>query len=316
MTHAQGSVRTEAHPELDVVGLGRCTWDHVVSVEYVPEWDDPKASPVVALAHSGGGPVATAMATLARLGSKVGFIGAVGDDIAGHEIRASFEDEGVDLSHMRALTGERSRSTVVLVHASTGRRSFLAYPGTVGSLSPQETDRSYVTSARFLHLDGDHMPAALEAATWMRGSGGTTVLDAGFLIPGQERLLPLVDVVIASGSFPSLYTGEPDLATASAQLLQLGPKLVVATLSAEGCVCFTEKGGVRVPGFAVEVVDTTGAGDAFHGAFIYGLLQGWETKRTATFANAVAAIKCTALGGRRALPRRDQVEAFIRGYQP
>jgi sulfofructose kinase len=296
----------------DVVGLGRCVWDHLVMVDYVPEWDDPKASVARRIAFSGGGPVATAMATLGRLGADAGYVGAVGDDDAGNQIQAAFAADHVDLAHLRVESGYRSRTTVVLVQATTGKRSFLAYPGNITDIQLEERERPYFTGAHFLHLDGEHPAAALTAATWVREAGGTVVYDAGFLTPGLPQMLPLVDILITNRSFPSLYMETKDLAQSAQRLLALGPRLVVSTVSEDGCWCFSCHDQVHVPGFAVPVTDTTGAGDAFHGAFIFGLLQGWDTVRTATFANAVAAMKCTGLGGRAALPRLDEALAFLR----
>jgi sulfofructose kinase len=124
-------------------------------------------------------------------------------------------------------------------------------------------------------------------------------------------LLPLVDVLIASERFPPAYTGQEDPVQAGRSLLERGPEIVVVTLGAEGCLCLWEDQAIYVPGFQVDVVDTTGAGDAFHGAFLYGLLQGWELECTVVFANAVAAINCTRLSGRAGLPGLSEVWAFL-----
>ncbi len=297
--------------QLEVVGLGRCTWDHVVLIDYVPEWDDPKAATVHQFTHSGGGPVATALAALGRLGARVGYIGTVGDDETGAAIQAGLVAEHVDVSRLRVLSGQRSRTTVVLVQAESGKRCFLAYPGTTTAVILDDQDRSYVATARVLHLDGDHSSAAATAAQWIRQTGGQVVLDAGFVTPDLPDLLPLVDVLITNRSFPARFTGSSDPSDAARCLLAFGPTLVVSTLAEGGCTCWSRQGHVHVPGFAVDVVDTTGAGDAFHGAFIYGMLRGWDTVRTATFSNAVAAIKCTGLGGRKALPTLEQTFAFL-----
>jgi len=155
------------------------------------------------------------------------------------------------------------------------------------------------------------MGAAITAARWMRKAGGTVVLDANRLRPRLDELLPSVDILITNASFPHAYTGQQDLAAAAHELKSTGAHTIVTTLGENGCACFTAESTLHVPGFAVAVVDTTGAGDAFHGAFIYGLLHGWDLQATATFANAVAAMNCTALGGRSALPRFQEVEAFL-----
>jgi ribokinase len=295
---------------LQVVGLGYCAWDYSAIVDRIPEFDAPTVS-LADFSTSGGGPVATALVTLARLDIQTGYVGAVGEDSAGAQVRLAFEQEGVDLERLRVWPGARTPVCMVLVQRQTGKRMILCYRGTAGELSLDEADRAYITTAPCLHLDGHHMSAAILAAQWMRQAGGIVVLDANRTRPRLDELLPWVDVLITNPSFPTAYTGERDVAIAAHELLRTGAKLVVTTLGDEGCLCVSDDDTLHVPGFAVEVVDTTGAGDAFHGAFIYGWLQGWNLQRKATFANAVAAMNCTALGGRAGLPGLEEVEAFL-----
>jgi sulfofructose kinase len=297
-------------PPPDVVGLGACAWDLIGVVEHIPDFDSPTLS-LADLAASGGGPVSTALVALARLGARTGYIGVAGDDEFGLNIKRAFIGEGVDISHLRVQDKARSAVCFVLVHAQTGRRSIVCYRGTYKDVELQQADHRYITSAPFLHLDGHHMSAAITAARCTRRAGGTVVLDANRLRAGLDELLPLVDVLITNASFPHAYTGQRDFDDAARELARTGAKLVVTTLAEKGCQCFSDEECLYVPGFVVKAVDTTGAGDAFHGAFIYGLLRGWGLLRTATFANAVAALNCTALGGRAGLPRLGEVEGLL-----
>ena len=296
---------------LEVVGLGYCSWDYLGILDQMPAFDDPTVS-LSDYASSGGGPVSTALVALARLGAQAGFVGVVGDDESGMKIKAAKEREGIDVSRLRILPGARSQTCLVLVEHSSGRRSIMCHRGTTHDLELGPEDRDYITSARFLHLDGHHMSAAVRAAQWMRAVGGTVVLDANRARPRLDDLLHHVDVLITNAWFPKAYTGEADPSVAAAHLLSGGVRLVVTTLGEKGCAVFTPARSWHVPGFAVQVVDTTGAGDAFHGAFIYGLLRGWELERTTLFANAVAAQNCVGLGGRAALPTLQQTEAFLK----
>jgi sulfofructose kinase len=301
----------------DVVGLGYCVWDTLIIVPQIPEWDSAQPEFAQEILQSGGGPVATALVTLARLGASAGFVGVVGDDLAGQSIQREFAREHVDLQRLQVHAGAESRQTTVVVQTSTGKRSFLAYPGSAGDVHLTAADQAYIGSARFLHLDGLSMAAATEAARWIRKAGGQVVYDASRPKDGLRDLMPSISVLISNASFPAAYTGIQDLPAAVCELLRQGPRLVVVTRSEAGCFCFSADESITVPGFDVAVVDTTGAGDAFHGAFIYGLLQGWSTQRTAIFANAVAAINCTALGGRTALPSLEQTLEFLaaRGHR-
>ena len=295
---------------MDVVGLGYCSLDYLGIVPGRPEFDVDTVT-LSDFARSGGGPVSTALVALARLGARTGYIGVLGKDEGGAFLRREFEREGVDLSRLRVQAGARTQICIVLVEAGTGRRSILCYRAK-GELVLDETDRTYISSARYLHLDGNHMDAAITAARWARADGVKVSFDANRPRPRLDELLPLVDVLIASERFPPAYTGQEDQVQAGRSLLEIGSEIVVITLGAEGCLCLWEDGVSRVPGFQVDVVDTTGAGDAFHGAFLYGLLQGWELERTAVFANAVAAINCTHLGGRAGLPSLSEAEIFLK----
>jgi ribokinase len=298
------------HRAPDIVGLGYCSWDYLGILDHIPDFDAPTES-MFDFAISGGGPVSTALVTLARLGARSGYIGVLGDDEPGRSALRAFQDEGIDTTRLRVEAGARSAVCFCLVQAGTAKRVILCYRGTTPEVELDDADRRYLTGARFLHLDGHHLAAAIDAARWMRDAGGTVVLDANRPRPGLEHLLPWVDVLITNSHFPVAYCANSDLEQAMGELLGGNTSLVVTTVGAEGCLCRTRQNSWKVPGLAVEAVDTTGAGDAFHGAFLYGLSQGWSVERTALFANATAALNCRALGGRGALPRRSEVEALL-----
>jgi ribokinase len=128
-------------------------------------------------------------------------------------------------------------------------------------------------------------------------------------------LLPLVDWLIVAEPFPAAYTRLSGLEDSARQLLALGAELLVVTQGERGCQIWTAGDQFLASGFPVDAIDTTGAGDAFHGAFIYGMVQAWELRQVASFANAVAAINCQSLGGRRGLPTLAQVETFLETRQ-
>lgn len=296
---------------IEVIGLGYCSWDYLGILNEIPEFDAPTET-MSDFAISGGGPVSTALTALARLGIPTGYIGALGDDEPGRSALAAFRAEGIDVQRLRIQPRARSAVCICLVQANTAKRVILCYRGTTAPVQLEDADREYLAGARFLHLDGHHMAAAIQAVGVVHEAGGTVVLDANRPREGLEELLPRVDVLVTNSLFPAAQTGESRLLAAMAKLLKGQTRLVVTTLGAEGCIYHSSSGSVHVPGFQITAVDTTGAGDAFHGAFIYGLTQGWPTQRTATFANAVAAMNCRALGGRGGLPTLGEVEAFLR----
>ena len=295
---------------MEVVGLGYAGWDYLGIVPGPPVFDADTMT-LAGFARCGGGPAATALVALARLGAKVGYLGVLGDDESGRRALADLRREGVDTSQVVVRAKARSHTCLVLVEAGTGRRSILCDRGTLGDLSLTDANRRYIAQAQFLHLDGQFMPAAIRAARWAQDAGLRVCLDANRPRHRLDELLPLVDVLITSTSFPAAYTGHDDLPRAMRALRALGPETVVVTLGSEGCAYLKNDQPVHVPGFAVKVVDTTGAGDAFHGAYLFGLLQGWEAAEIARTANAVAALNCRALGGRGGLPTLAEARALM-----
>jgi ribokinase len=295
---------------LDVVGLGFSTLDTVGLVPRLPRLDE--GAPLQGITRQGGGPVAQALVTLARLGARVGLVGCVGDDAAGREMVAGLEAEGVGTERVRVVPGTTSPQCIILVHAPTGKRSICCDAGTAPALPVAELDVDYLCSGRFLHLDGTSPAAALAAAREARRRGVRVCLDAGGPSEALLALVPEVDILIAAERFAAAVDTGSSFREGAARLLTMGPSLVVVTRGERGSWTLTGDGAFATPACDVPVVDTTGAGDVFHGAYLFGLLRGWDPRRTATFAGATAALKCTQLGGRAGIPRLGEVLAFLR----
>ena len=299
-----------------VVGLGHCAYDILAITSALPDFDDVKAMHLADLVCDGGGQVGTALTTLARLGASSGYIGLLGDDHQGNFLRDLFEREGVDIARLRLRDDVGTNVCLILVEQGSGRRAMLCHRQVqITDLVLDEADREYIQSARVLHLDGQFMPAAIQAAQWAREAGVKVCYDGNHPRPGLDELLPLVDWLVVAEPFPTAYTGLSSPEDAARALLTDGAQVLVITQGERGCEVWTTEGRRPVPGFRVDAVDTTGAGDAFHGAFIYGMLQGWELQQVARFANGVAAINCQTLGGRRGLPTLIQAENLLKSYQ-
>lgn len=198
---------------LDVVGLGYAGWDYLGVVSEAPTFDVDTMT-LAEFTRCGGGPVATALAALARLGAKAGYLGVLGDDESGRLALADLRHRGVDTSRVVVRPGAHSHTCIVLVEAGTGQRSILCSRGTLGELPLTDDDRRYIAEAEFLHLDGQFMAAAIMAARWAREAGVGVSLDANRPRPHLNELLPLVDVLITSAIFPAAYTGHDDLTQA------------------------------------------------------------------------------------------------------
>ena len=293
-----------------VVGIGYSVIDYLGVVPTIPAFDDPTVTRTD-FRVSGGGQVATALVTLARLRARAAYIGVVGDDDAGHHMRDAFVREGVDVSAMRHQPGARSHVSLVLVDQTTAKRAIMTYRGACSPLELDETARTLICGARFLHLDGHEGPTSVEAARLARAAGARVCLDVNKVRDDTAAQISLTDVLIVPESFASTLTGAEDEATAARALRDCGPEIVVLTRGKDGCLLLAAEGMYEQGAFPVTAVDTTGAGDVFHGAFTFGLLQGWNPQRTARFASAVSALKCTVMGGRTGIPTLAEVEAFL-----
>ncbi|WP_148569847.1 sugar kinase [Leclercia adecarboxylata] len=258
----------------------------------------------------GGGPAATAAVAAAKLGAEVDFIGRVGDDDTGRRLLAELESLGVNTRYTRVVKGARSSQSAVLVDAS-GERVIANYPSADLPATAdwlKEIDFSQWDSVL---ADVRWHEGAKQAFTLARQQGVPTVLDADVTPQDIAELVALSDH--AAFSAPGLKRltriDNPLDALKKAQTLTNGH--VYVTQGCEGCY-WLEKGELcHQPGYAVEVVDTTGAGDVFHGALALSLAQQMPSSEAVRFASAVAALKCTKPGGRAGIPDCDQTRSFL-----
>jgi sugar/nucleoside kinase (ribokinase family) len=254
------------------------------------------------------------MVCLTRLGLRARYVGKVGSDDAGRFQIQSLVSERVECSGVRAVDGADTQTAFIFIDQTSGERTIVWNRDARLTIREDEVDSGIVTSGRVLHLDGHDVAASIAAARFARAAGIPTVLDIDNIYPGAERLLPLIDFLISSSTFPERMTGEPDLKRALENLARkTGSPFVAATLGAEGVLAYFQGQYIHSPGFTIECKDTTGAGDAFHGGFIYGLLSGFSVEKTLRFANAVAGLKCRAIGARTGLPCLEEVNSLMGG---
>jgi ribokinase len=303
--------------QVQVVGLGLSTLDVLIRLPDMSAGH--RAGRHTGFALDGGGMVGTAMVAVSRLGVRAGYVGTAGTGLAGELKRRFLTDYGVDLRGLQVYQAPEKHIVIVYVDGKTGERSFTGWSEGGQDLRPAELDRSYITGARYLLLDGFHYDSAVLAADWMRQARGKVVFDGGKTTRGEigarvRALLSKADVLICGSGFAPALTGEKDIVRAGkAALARLAPgAVVVQTEGEQGSWTTTADESFHIPAFAVNVVDTTGCGDVFHGAYLVGLLRGWDLRRTATFASAVSALKCSALGGRAGIPSFPQTMEFLR----
>lgn len=299
--------------QLDVVGLGVSTVDIVALVDHFPQQEEvQRASNMIV---QGGGPVATAIVTLARLGAKTAMIDAVGNDWRGAIIREEFQREGTCTDYLKTRQGHTSSTACILVREDNGTRSITYFPGTAPELSETDSPRPVIEAAKFIHINGRHWNACLQAARWARDANVQVSFDGGArrYRPEMRHLVPLTDICVVARDFAEKYTQETAIQEAARILLSEGPKLVVITDGRKGSwISACDGQSFHQPACLFpKAVDTTGCGDSFHGAFLFGLLIELELKETASLASAVAALNSQKLGGRSGIPTLDQVESFL-----
>lgn len=301
--------------EFDVIGFGTNALDLLGVIDGFPG-PDIKA-PLLEFDIQGGGMVATALATCARLGLRTRYVGKFGTDFWSRISLRSLAREGIDVRHVLRAPGSPGHVSLVVADRSTGARTlFFRRPPTY-AIRPEELNRETLTAGRLLHVDGIDAAAALQAVKWAREARMRVTMDGERIVEGIEEIWPLVDFLVCNPGFVRATTGHAALEDGLRELADRGPIRVAATLAGEGALGLEQGRWVRVPAFRVETVDTNGAGDVFHGACAFGELRGWPLTWVLTFANAVAAMKCRYLGGRRGIPRLPEVMEFLeaRGYR-
>ena len=304
---------TDSKEPFDVIGLGVSVVDVVTLVDHFPAQEEVQRARDVTV--QGGGPIATAIVTLARLGASVAMLDLLGDDWRGGLIRQEFQREGVCTDYLKLVKGYTSSTACILVRQHDGARTIVYAPGTTPELSPTDVPQDVFATARILHVNGRHWEACLQACRYARANQVQVSFDGGAhrYRPQIRELVPLTDICIVARDFAEQYTQETNIQTAAEGLLREGPSLVVITDGTRGSWVYPRQGeAFHQPAYRVsKVVDTTGCGDSYHGAFLFGLVKGLSLEQTAALASAVAALNSQHLGGRDGLPSLDRAISFL-----
>jgi sulfofructose kinase len=299
--------------QFDAVGFGLNAVDHLIVVPEYPAFDTKTRF----LEHkqAAGGQTATAMVALQRLGLKTAYAGRFGSDAEGEFGFRALRDEGVDCEFAEVIEGARNQLAFIIVDARNGERTIIWDRDGRVSYTAEEAPLALASRGRVLHLDAHDPPACARMAKAARAEGTIVSADIDNIYDGLPELLPLIDILITSVEFPRRLTG---IADERASLVELkarsGSAIVGLTKGARGAVILC--GGRFLESPACEVPkgcrDTTGAGDAFHGGLLFGLLTGEDIETSLQLGNAVAALKCRDLGARTALPGAVELMEFLK----
>ena len=297
-------------PQFDVVGVGLNATDTLIVIPHFPAYGGKV--PFEQEILSPGGQVASAMVACSRLGLRTKYIGTVGDDERGRIQIQSLRAGSVNLDDVEIRKNCPNQSAYILIDRTTGERTVFWSRGDCLRIDPDSITPEKITCARLLHIDGHDTAAVARAAEIARRNSVPVTVDVDTIYPGFDRVLPHVDYLVASSEFPSRWTGEPDPFKAL-ELIQnrYGMPVAAMTLGAHGALARFQHAFVYSPAFVVNCVDTTGAGDVFHGAFCYAVLQTMPLPEALQFANAMAALNCTALGARGGIATLEQAQALI-----
>jgi ribokinase len=298
----------------DVIGMGALLVDRIASLDYFPKVDGETF--VGSLEVRPGGSAANFAVACSRLGLKSGFIGMIGDDSEGNYLREDLRKEGVDTSGV-ASTNVYPTGQVYIALDREGKRMMFAFSGAANALDEKDINVKYIASSKFLHIaDLKNVKPLIAAAKKAQDAETKVSLNPGELIAVQgydeiKDLLSNVDVFISSRNEVNQIFRTENLEYAIKKVFKSGPEIAVITLGSEGCIAADSWEALhRVPAFKTEVVDTTGAGDAFCAGLLTKLVEGKGLIEAARFASAVAALKITRLGAR-SLPTRKEVEEFL-----
>lgn len=294
--------------QIDVLCVGTAAYDLTFTVAAHPQPDDKIFAS--SLVSCGGGPAANAAVTVARMGGTAVFAGYLGNDLFGDLHQQELETEGVLTDWV--VRGSKPTPVSTILAQPDGRRALIAYRDPAIHLPPGSIDFSRLTPSVIL-FDGHEPHLSIPLAKWARQQGIPVILDAGSLHEGTKALADQVDYLICSQKFGRQFTGEATAAAALLPLQSLAP-FVAITVGERGLFWAADGRREWFPPFAVGAVDSTGAGDTFHGAFAWCVAQKMDLQETLPFAAAAAALCCTRAGARRSIPTRAKVTRFLKQH--
>lgn len=297
-----------------IVVVGSSNTDMVVRVPHLPAAGETVLGGAFLTAAGGKG--ANQAVAAARLGAQVTLIARVGQDVFGEAALLGLEREGINTGHI-SVDPETASGVALITVDNAGENSIAVAPGANGRLSPLDVQRAQaaILNADVLLLQLEVPLETVQMAAELAHQAGVRVILNPAPAPESPlppALLACVDVLTPNEKEASALTGAPDsLDRAAGRLLESGLETAVVTLGARGALIVTPEGLQTVPGFAVEAVDTTAAGDAFNGGLAAALGAGRLLTEAVHFANACGALTATRLGAQPSLPTVEEVEEFL-----
>lgn len=302
--------------KVELLGLGIATVDFFVSMEKYP----PRGKKIDGIPEShliaGGGPVATALCTFSSFGGKAALITTFGDDIWGRFARKELEKFGVD--HSRCINRRKCSSALAFawIERPTAERTIVLDMNPRLLIRPADIKINRLPIPKLIHIDGRHVPACLKLARWGKKVGATVMLDIGSVRNRVDDLFPYLDLFVCADPYAFHYFKTRSVRKAAQEFKEIGIPEVVISSGIRGSFGIDTQGNeVNQKAFKVSAVDDTGAGDVFHGAYLFGTLKNWEMARKLKFASAAAALKCRVPGARAGIPSFAQAIKFMNNHR-
>ena len=295
---------------VDVLGIGLNATDTLLLVDEFPPYAGKV--PFSRELLSPGGQVATAMVACANLGLRAKYVGTIGDDRRGVIQKESLSATGIDTSALILRSDCPNQTAYIIIDQRTGERTVLWHRADCLRLLPSDIGADDVITAKLLHIDGYDTEAAVHAASIARRHRIPVSLDVDTVYPGFDSVLRNVDYLVAGSGWPAKWTGESDAFVALSYLQrEYNLRIAATTLGDHGALAVCDRHWAYSPAFEIHCVDTTGAGDVFHGAFCYAMLREMPLDNALEFSNAAAALNCTAIGARGHIPTLSEVNSLI-----
>lgn len=299
--------------DFQVVGIGHSCVDRICMVENYPKEDG--STHITSINTQGGGAVATAIVALSRLGVDSAFIGNIGYDSVSDEAMELFRMDGVSTEYIKRRNDCHGLESFVMVNQENGSRTKFPQRDTNPDVDFTSKDIEAIRNARIIHLDGTNWNNAIKASAIAREHGTLVSLDGCSMQKDNEKNIQLArsaDILIMNRKYPLCITGKSSHKEALLEIAGWGPKVVICTLGIEGSLAVVDGKVAQFSTFKDNpVVDTTGAGDVFHGAFIASFLSNGSLEENIRFASAASTLKCMRVGGRRGIPTREEVIGFL-----
>ncbi len=300
------SVSEKPAAAVDCLGLGIMPLDLLFGVKTFPQAGEKIDG--LSLTIQGGGPVPNTLIGLTRFGYRTSLIAAVGNDIFGKMSIAEIMREKVDTTHI-VIKGNSSAVAGGFVEQGSGRRTLVLERKVF--VTPADLNLARLPLPRIVHLDGRDIEATLKLAKWGKKVGAIVSFDIGSIRNDVSAAFPFVEHLVVADSFAYPFTKSSKIETAIRKLREFGPSAVVVTEGTKGAVGYENGRFQKQAAFKVKTVDTTGAGDAFHAGYLYGLLNGFDLAERLKWGAAVAALKCTRAGARAGIPTLREVKRFL-----